>query len=126
MSEVMIDGWRCTSSEAARVAQHCDGTAFVYDIKLGLTGTVIQLNVATPAVLSWLIAPIVDAAVQRERETIDLARLAEALKQIADHAHDLDDDSHEKRSERLGECCQMAFYALHPEMKRRASSGSSE
>lgn len=60
---VLIDGWTCTPGKRSRVAEHRDGTAYVYDLELGLTcksGTPNTL--APPSVMAWLVRPLLAKA----------------------------------------------------------------
>lgn len=79
---ILIDGWTCEAHETGRTVQAKDGSAFIYDFKHGLTGTTKQWSVAPPAVLAWLVAPLID----RGYGTGHAAGMATAREIAADEA----------------------------------------
>jgi hypothetical protein len=54
----VIAGWVCEQAPGGRSASHPDGTGFSCDRRNGLAATVTQFRALPPAVLAWLVYPV--------------------------------------------------------------------
>lgn len=56
---IYIEGWLCAQAPGGRSVCHPDGTGFSCDPEYGLAATTMQSRAVPPAVVAWLVQPIV-------------------------------------------------------------------